>query len=237
MGIVAYWSLRIIRRDPKSSASTQGDLPGAMSQVRGILRVEHVAPFSGAKCQIIHIAAYRKVNRTALAIELRDQDPKVTEKEIEAKYQTMLAIMREVHGNQLRLIRWLAKEHGVRAIYLEGLTDIDKDVYAETVRFVSTGERAMFIDAAGQALVAGDIDSVLPAEDEAAFEAANLVTDEGVKFDAAANHVREAAMVRRLAEGGPLAVVVLGVGHDLSKHAKDQGCDYIKVYVDGLPKE
>ena len=94
----------------------------------------------------------------------------------------------------------------------------------------------MFIDAAGQALVAGDIESVLPAEDEAAFEAA-LDTDDGVKFDAAANDAREAAMVRRLAERGPLAVVLLGVRHDLSKHAKERGCDYIKVFVDGLPKE
>lgn len=237
MGIVAYWSLRIIRRAPKSSVSTQDDLPVAMRRIEGVSRVEHIAPLSGARCRIIHIADYSKVNRTALAIELRDQDPNVTEEEIEAEYQAMLAIMLEVKGNQLRLIRWLAKKRGVRAIYLEGLTDIDKDIYAETVRFVSTGERAMFIDAAGQALLAGDIESVLPADDEAAFEAANSVIDDGVKFDASANDAREAAIVRRLAENGHLAVVILGVGHDLSKHATDQGCDYIKVYVDGLPKE
>lgn len=225
MGIVAY------------SLSPQEDLPVAMRRIDGVSRVEHTAPFSGAKCRIVHIAGYRHVNRTFLAIDLRDQDPDVTEEEIEAEYQAMLAIMLEVQENQLRLIRWLATKHGVRAIYLEGLTDTDKDVYAETVRFVSTGERAMFIDAAGQALVGGDIESVLPAEDEAAFEAANSVADGGVKFDAAANDAREAAMVRRLAESGPLAVVVLGAGHDLSKHAKNQSCDYIKVYVDGLPKE
>lgn len=225
MGILSYF------------VSSQVDLPGAMRRIKGVSRVEHIAPLSGAKRRIIHIADYRKVNRTFVAIDLREQDPDVTEEEIEAEYQAMLAIMLEVKGNQLRVIRWLAKQHGIRAIYLEGLTDIDKDVYADTVRFISTGERAMFIDAAGQALLAGDIESVLPADDEAAFEAANPDTDDDVKLDAAANDAREAAMVRRLAESGPLAVVLLGVGHDLSKHAKERGCDYIKVYVDGLPKE
>jgi hypothetical protein len=224
-------------QDTPSEAHDAGDVSAAMRQVDGVSRVEHIGTLSGAKCRIIHIAAYRNCNRKLLEIDLRDQNPDVTEKKIEAEYQAKLAIMRKVQGNQLRLIRWLAKEYGIRAIYLEGLTDIDKDIYAETVRFVSTGERAMFIDAAGQALLAGDIESVLPAEDEAAFEAAIAVPDDGVKVDVAANDAREAAMVRRLADSGPLAVVILGAEHDLSKRAKDMGCDYIKVYVDGLPKE
>jgi hypothetical protein len=49
-----------------------------------------------------------------------------------------------------------------------------------------------------------------------------------------ANDAREEAIARRLAASGPLAVVVLGQGHDLSRHVEKLGnCEYLKVYVRG----
>ncbi|HWB08744.1 MAG TPA: hypothetical protein VG826_05955 [Pirellulales bacterium] len=35
--------------------------------------------------------------------------------------------------------------------------------------------------------------------------------------------------------GGPFAIVVLGVGHDLSRYAEKLGWEYVKVHVVGLP--
>jgi hypothetical protein len=83
----------------------------------------------------VHIADYHHVNRDDFATDLRDQDTNVTEAEIETEYQALIATVREVQANQLRLIRWLAKEQGVRVVYLEGPTENNADVYATMVQW------------------------------------------------------------------------------------------------------
>ena len=92
----------------------------------------------------------------------------------------------------------------------------------------------MAIGAAGQALVAGELAGVKPAEDEAAYRAANAFGGGGVAFEGAANEAREAAMARRLVASGPLSIVVLGGAHDLSRHVREIGdCEYLRVFVEG----
>jgi len=70
---------------------------------------------------------------------------------------------------------------------------------------------------------------VLAAEDPVLLEAANPVGKDGsVRFDADANERRESAIVRRLLKAGPVAVIVLGGGHDLSDNVPF-GCEYIRL--------
>lgn len=60
--------------------------------------------------------------------------------------------------------------------------------------------------------------------------------DDRVAFEGPANDAREAAIVRRLLSAGPLAVVVLGAGHDLSRQCGTAGdVEYLRVTVQGFP--
>jgi hypothetical protein len=91
------------------------------------------------------------------------------------------------------------------------------------------------IHAPGQALIAGDIEAVAPAEDDATYLAADPLAGDGLKFEGPENDAREEAIVGRLIADDPLSVVVLGLEHDLSRHIeKLGGCEYVKVYVDGV---
>jgi len=219
-----------------SFAPTRRILP-AIEQVEGVARVERlVSPWRATRC-VVHVADYHAVDRAALAAALRDQDRNVTDADIEAEYDRIMAKVRRVQANQLRLIRWLAKEHGVDAIFMEGLTDRDKDAYAEMLYLVGMDKLdPARIGAAGQAFLEESIEVVLPAEeDEAAYWAADPLAGQRTALEGPANDRREAAIVRRLARRGPLAVVVLGAGYDLSRHVKKLGgCEYVKVFVDGL---
>jgi hypothetical protein len=202
----------------------------------GVVRVEELVSVPPPACRIIHIADYHAVTRDGLVVDLRDQDPNIADADIEAGYQRIMVEVRRVQANELRFIRWLAKKHGVRIIHLEGLTDDDVRAYAALVRLVKKGTLEPFrVGAVGQALIAGDIEAVAPAENEAAFTAANPLTDDGVALEGTANDAREEAIARRLAASGPLAVVLLGAAHDLSRHVEELGdCEYLKVYGDGV---
>ncbi|HWB08764.1 MAG TPA: hypothetical protein VG826_06055 [Pirellulales bacterium] len=186
--------------------------------------------------RIVHIADFHLISRADYGTFLRQDDPDISETKVEEEFQKLKATVRGVQANQLRLIRWLAKEHDVRVVYLEGLTENDKDAYANMVRLVREGELDYgLIGAAGQALIAGDIEVVSPAEEQAPYRAVNPLASEGLKVEGPENDAREEAIVRRLAAKGPLSVVVLGLEHDLSRHVQKLGdCEYLKVYVEGL---
>jgi hypothetical protein len=207
-----------------------------LRSAEGVMRVERLVSVPQPACRIIHIADYHWISMEDLAVDLRDQVPNVTDADIEDEYRRITSVARRVQANQLRFIRWLSKRHGVRIIHLEGLTDNDVRAYAALARLVKKGTLEPFrLGAAGQALIAGDIEAVAPVEDEAAFTAANPLTDDGVTLEGPGNESREAAIVRRLAASGPLAVVVLGAAHDLSSDVEELGdCEYLKVYVDGV---
>lgn len=223
--------------------ATRSDLPAALAQVEGVARVERAVPPGRPICRIIHIADYHFVPRDDLTAHLRDKDPDVTDAHIDAEYQRMLTKVRRVQANQLRLISWLAKEHGVRVVHLEGLTAANRTHYSGLISLASQGglDDKMRLGAAGQAIMAGAINDVAPAEDEGAYHLADptaaLAKGGGVlgTIGGPGNDAREESMVRRLAAGGPLVVVVLEAAHDLSRQVKKlDGCEYLKVYVDGV---
>jgi len=57
----------------------------------------------------------------------------------------------------------------------------------------------------------GNLREVVPAEKEAAFIAADPLAGDMHVFEGPANDAREATIVQRLLEGGPLSVIVLGL--------------------------
>ncbi|HWB11534.1 MAG TPA: hypothetical protein VG826_20050 [Pirellulales bacterium] len=202
----------------------------------GVARVTSIVSPARPGSWIVHIADYHLVNREALAADLRNDEPNVTRADVEAEYQTVLANVRKVQPNQLLFIRWLAREHGVRIVFREGPPDCTSYHYTDMIRQVEHGQLdPAWIGAAGQALLERSIEKVLPAEDYAAYRAANPLAGNGLMFEGLEN-ARELAITTCLSRDGPLAIVVLGGWHDLSRHAEGLGCGYMKVWVDGYPE-
>ena len=74
---------------------------------------------------------------------------------------------------------------------------------------------------------------MLPQEDDAAFQAAQpTVENAKLRLDARKAAAREAEMVKAAMVGNAVAVIVLGMAHDLSDQVRklDGGkCEYIRV--------
>lgn len=210
-----------------------------LEQSDGVARVERLVAPRRPRHRIVQICDLHLVERDDLAADLRDQDPTVSEEEIDAEYQAVLSAVRRIQNSQRRLLRWLGKYEDVRAVHLEGLLDSDDVAYAAMLRLVQKGTLPReAVGAAGQALLLGYIDAVEPAEDEAAYLAANPFAGNSVSFGGPANDRREEAIVRRLVKSGPLSVVVLGAAHDLSRHVEQLGgVEYLRVFVEGWPKD
>lgn len=90
------------------------------------------------------------------------------------------------------------------------------------------------IGAAGQLALDGRI-CIMPAEDEAAYQAADPLASGEYRFDAAANERRETAICRTALAKDKVAMVILGSDHDLADNVPDD-CEYIRVAVSGLPE-
>jgi len=96
------------------------------------------------------------------------------------------------------------------------------------------------LGAAGRLVLSGDLEGVLPLEDEKVFDAANPVAEDGtVTFDQEKIAARQDGQVRLLLEGEPFAVIILGGGHDLSDNVKrlsDGKAEYLRVEVEEWKK-
>jgi len=65
-----------------------------------VARVERLVAVPRPSCRITHIADFHAVALDDLTTDLRDQDPEVTDADIEAEYQAVLATVRPVQANQ-----------------------------------------------------------------------------------------------------------------------------------------
>ena len=71
------------------------------------------------------------------------------------------------------------------------------------------------IGAAGRLLVRGEIEDVLPLEDEVPLDAANPVTSDGkVRFDAMKVQARQDAIVKNLLKSGSFGLTILEGDHE-----------------------
>ena len=89
------------------------------------------------------------------------------------------------------------------------------------------------LGAAGRLLVSGEIEDVLPLEDEEPLNAANPVAADGqVRFDSPRVQARHEAIVKNVLKKGSFGLVILGGDHDLSENVRRLGggkCEYVRV--------
>ena len=89
------------------------------------------------------------------------------------------------------------------------------------------------IGAAGRLLVSGEIEDVLPLEDEEPLKAANPVDADGqVRFDSPRVQARHDAIVKNVLKEGSFGLVILGGDHDLWENVRRLGegkCEYVRV--------
>lgn len=202
------------------------------------------APKSPAGPLIIIVANVSFVSRDDFIADLADArgGPASDEESDDLQFAAFLDDVEDIQREQVTILRDLIAEHGIKAVYLEGVTDANVDLFRSRVKELAEidatalelalhntddfGERAAAMvsleayerdiletGAVGQLVMTGEIE-VLPLDDEALMDAADP-TKNGWRFDGADNDAREAAMVKRLLAGGPVVVVVLGQAHDL----------------------
>jgi hypothetical protein len=228
----------------------------AFGNLPGVAEVEILIPVGRPTHRIVHIADWHFVPRNAFAADIRDQfDDAIADEEIDQLYAKHLGEVQHVQAAQRQLLRELIRRHGLKQVFCEGLTESEMPVYSAIINHLrrrgmnehgllagwqGIDEAALRVGAAGQLLAIGELCEVVPAEDEPAFERANpFAGDRGEPvFDGPANAARQAAIVQRMLESGPVAVIVLGGGHDLSKQVRQLGggqCEYVKVTPQNWP--
>ena len=97
-------------------------------------------------------------------------------------------------------------------------------------------ERLLEVGAAGRLLISGELEEVLPLEEDGAMEHANPITPNGtVRHEENKLEARHDAQLRELAKAGPVCVIVLGGAHDLTSSIRRAGNDweYIQVTTRG----
>lgn len=159
------------------------------------------------------------VDPVAFTADLKDQDSGITQDEIDREYSQFLRSVESSQKNQMRALRHLIKEHNLKAVYVEGVTEQNRIDQME-------------LGAAGRLVVSGELQTILPAEDSAVFKAANPVQpDVAVDIDREAEERCEDAIVRNLMKADGVAVIILGGGHDLSDNIKrnEGNCKYERV--------
>ena len=88
-------------------------------------------------------------------------------------------------------------------------------------------ERLLEVGAAGRLLISGELEEVLPLEEDGAMEHANPITPNGtVRHEENKLEARHDAQLRELAKAGPVCVIVLGGAHDLTSSIRRAGNDW-----------
>jgi hypothetical protein len=159
-----------------------------------------------------------------------------------AEFKTRIAALKEAEPHQATLRQQLAE---VQAL-LKKLADDGK---ARSERFAKAQAvekdiadllehhrmELLELGAIAHLLVSGELQQVLPLDDEALLDAAKPRLKNGeVVPDPAAKAARQDGMVRALLKAGPVAVAVLGGAHDLTDSAQrvaSPGSEYLRVTV------
>ena len=149
-------------------------------------------------------------------------------------YREKIAVLKELEANQItRLRRHLGE---VRQLLAESQPpDPDAQLLEQNILGLLQGyhQQMVEIGAAGRLLVSGEIEDVLPLEDEEPLNAANPVTADGqVRFDALKLQARHDAIVKNVLKEGSFGLMILGGDHDLSENVRRLGrgrYEYVRV--------
>lgn len=198
---------------------------------------------------VIILADQHYVSRDDFASDLRSQDEPISDAEIDRQYAAFLNTVESVQVEQAAMLRGLMREHGIRQVFVEGVTESNVAAFRQAVydlrgfdfdrlheRLIDesfdSDERAALQDtintlrarrlelgAVAQLMLADEPIDVAPLDDDATLAAADPQAN-GWQFEGPANDAREAAMAGRLIEAGPVAVAIVGQGHDLRPEIK-----------------
>lgn len=237
---------------PRAKLASPAELTGLSADVADLRKLPgvHAAEIAHRAEQpthrIVHVANWHYVPRDAFAADLRDQDDTLPDDEIDRRYTEFLDEVEAVQREQMDLLRALIQRYSLACIHYEGFSEDSADFsrLVATIREFEAPpgetpvERLLLeqhrhdllqIGAAGRLMLADELEEVLPIEEDELLEAANPVGNDGtVRFDAEANERREDVIVRKLLAAGPVAVVVLGGGHDLSDNVPED-FEYVQV--------
>ena len=203
--------------------------------------------------RIIHILDWHFVDEEAWAADLRSQG--VSDDEIAESYATHLDEVQAVQAQRAKLLEALIDEHGVTAVYIEGLSAatvgqyrrqlellrdyrpiVDPDTPLGQLLEAEHQRELMRVGPEGRLAMLGRL-ALRPAEDAAAYAAANPRNGDVVKFDRAANERREDAVIRNLLKEQAVTVMVFGSAHDFSDNIQKlrRDVEYVRVRLKGLP--
>jgi len=245
----------------KPAATLPSPDAAALRTLPGFHSVAVHSASNGPTHRIIHLRNWHFVRKADFAADLRSiEGQSLSDDEIDSRYDNFLTDVELVQAEQRQLLKHLIVHHGLRRVYIEGLTkeelpafqkriktlrDFDKHkpkggTPIEQLMLHEYGLDRLEIGAAGQLYLEGELNDLLPAEDAVAFNRANPVDEDGkVVFDEKWNATREDAIVRELLKGGPLAVIVLGGAHDLADNAErlsNGTCEVITVSMKAYRK-
>ena len=202
--------------------------------------------------RVIHLADLHLVPKDLFA-----QDTGLSGKPLERAYAEHLNTVEKVQASLLDVLRQLVEQGGVEVVLVEGLTEKAgkawparvqglREMMADEPNLLKMLHRPLVADQARKLLEGLRLDRlelgpvaqlqadgapvrVLPLDDEDTLEQADPRRTGG-KVDRKANQAREEAQVRRAIEAArPLAVVILGGGHDLWALLVNQGVEYLRV--------
>lgn len=93
--------------------------------------------------RIVHILNYHYVSRDDFTADLRDQDPDVSDAEIGERYAAFLNDVEMVQNEQAVILRGLIREHGIRHVFVEGVTDENATRFRTAVCFTPSSARTI----------------------------------------------------------------------------------------------
>jgi hypothetical protein len=223
-----------------------------LRNIPGVASVTVHAAKSGPAHRIIHIRDWHFVRLPDFAADLRAVGKLLSDDAIASRYEKFLTEVESVQAEQRQLLAHLIQQHGLKQVYIEGLTREELPAFRQRIERLRKFEQhkpkgktaieelilhehrldRLEIGAAGQLYLAGELAEVAHAEDAEAYRAANPVREYGaVVYDDERNEAREDAIVRELLKR-PIALIVLGGDHDLADNAErlsDGACETVTV--------
>ncbi|MAC55863.1 MAG: hypothetical protein CME31_25265 [Gimesia sp.] len=199
--------------------------------------------------KIIHVVNPHHVSRVEYLADLR-ANSSLTDDQIDDRYREFLHDRERIQRWQTLMLRDLIKKHQLKGIYIEGLSEKNHQVTLKYLEVLKQNGKTNTINeseyeklkkdqsrlglselgAAGQLVISGELQTILPAENAKAFEAANSVKPDGsIKFVEKEEHERENAIVRNLMKADGVAVIVLNSDHNLTDNLRELGitCKYV----------
>lgn len=147
-------------------------------------------------------------------------------------YREKISVLKDMEANQIARLKRQLNE--VRELLVERPDPDVQDMEAKILDLLyGFYWRLVEMGAAGRLLVSGEIEEVLPMEDQELLDAANPVTAEGqVQYDEENVQARRDAIVKNVLKAGPFGLMILGGDHDLTENVKRVSggkCEYIRV--------